>query len=143
LVLKQLRQSGRRLVLAECNINQILTGLWQRLLPEGDSFVEFIDSDTDKELAQYLKLPLYSTDADLTHWCRSAAETLLVQTKADLSLVIFKSLMAGGVQVLVTLASPHGVSVTNRSFGGHPDYIDEWACTLGLTHLRRWLLVHH
>ena len=50
--------------------------------------------------------------------------------------------MPGGVQILVTLASPNGVSVTQRSFGGHPENIDQGALTLGLAHLRRWLLVH-
>ncbi|MCB8943433.1 MAG: hypothetical protein H6658_06735 [Ardenticatenaceae bacterium] len=142
-VLANLQESGRHLVLAECNTDQILATAWQRLLPEHETFVEFVDTSSDEALANYLQLPIYQDDDDLTRWCRTAAETLLTRVNADLSLLVYKSLTPGGVQILVTLASPHGVSVTNRSFGGHPDYIDEWACTLGLTHLRRWLLVHH
>ena len=142
-VLTHLLQNNHRLILAECNTNQSLTYLWRRLLPKEKQLIEFANTDTDQELASSLQLPFHSENDDLISWCRLAAETQLIQAKSELSLVIYKSLMQGGVQILVTLASPHGVSVTNRSFGGHPDYIDEWACTLGLTHLRRWLLVHH
>ena len=142
-VLASLQQSDRRLVLAECNTHQILTQSWERLLNGEDRLVAFAKTESDDELAAYLNLPTYGEADDLTRWCRTAAETLLAQAHSDLSLVVYKSMMPGGVQILVTLASPHGVSVTNRSFGGHPEYIDEWACTLGLTHLRRWLLVHH
>ena len=142
-VLTSLRQSQRRLILAECNTNRLLARTWQRLLTSDDSVVASIATNSDEQLATYLQMPPYTADDDLVRWCRDVAETLLEQTKSDLSLVIFKSMMQGGVQVLVTLASLHGVSVINRSFGGHPDYIDEWAATLGLTHLRRWLLVHH
>jgi nicotinamide-nucleotide amidase len=142
-VLTSLNQSERRLVLVECNTNRLLARAWQRLLTADDRLVYFIATDSDEELAAYLQMPPYTADDDLVRWCRVVAEALLEKTKSDLSLVIFKSVMQGGVQVLVTLASPHGVSVMNRSFGGHPDYIDEWAGTLGLTHLRRWLLVHH
>ena len=142
-VLDLLRQSKRRLILAECNNNRLLARTWQQLLTSDDSLVSSIATETDEELATYLQVPSYKVDDDLVRWCRETAEVLLDQTNSDLSLVIFKSIMQGGVQVLVTLASPHGASVINRSFGGHPDYIDEWAATLGLTHLRRWLLVHH
>lgn len=142
-VLTSLHQSGRRLVLGECNTNRLLAQTWQRLLKAEDTLVSFIATDSDEDLAAFSHISPYTADDDLVRWCRAVAEALLEQTKSDLSLVIFNSVMQGGVQVLVTLASPHGVSVTNRSFGGHPDYIDEWAATLGLTHLRRWLLVHH
>jgi nicotinamide-nucleotide amidase len=142
-VLTNLQQSNRRLVLAECYTNQILTQSWQRLLAKNATFVHFFNTSSDQELAEALNLPPHKVDDDLTRWCRTAAEALLAQENSDLSLVIYKNLMPGGAQILITLASPHGVSVTNRSFGGHPDYIDEWASTLGLTHLRRWLLVHH
>lgn len=142
-VLKILDESKRRLILVECNTNRLLARSWQRLLTADDDLVSSIATDSDQELAAYLHISPYTANEDLVRWCRAVAEMLLEEAKADLSLVIFKSVMQGGVQVLVTLASPHGVSVTNRSFGGHPDYIDEWAATLGLTHLRRWLLVHH
>ena len=141
--LNLLQQSKRRLVLAECNTSQILSEAWQRLLDKNQAFVEFVGTDSDQALAAHLNLPPYTEDDDLTSWCRTVAETLLKQKETDLSLVLYKSLTPGGVQILITLASPHGVSTTNRSFGGHPDHINEWACTLGLTHLRRWLLVHH
>ncbi|HEX6383482.1 MAG TPA: hypothetical protein VF177_02325 [Anaerolineae bacterium] len=78
----------------------------------------------------------------MTQWCRTAAEQLRLKSETDLGLVVYKNVTRSGVQVLVTLASPTGVSVTQRSFGGHPENIDQWAFTLGLTHLRRWLLVH-
>jgi hypothetical protein len=65
------------------------------------------------------------------------------ETGNPLGLVIYNNVTQGGVQILVTLASPNGVSVTQRSFGGHPDNIDQWALSLGLSHLRRWLLAHH
>jgi molybdenum cofactor synthesis domain-containing protein len=142
-ILDALHQHQRRLVLAECNTNQILANTWQRLLPEGDDTITAVATDTPAELANYLQIEPYQPDDDLTQWCRTVAEILLAQTNSDLSLLVYKNILPGGVQILVTLASPQGASVTNRSFGGHPDYIDEWSITLGLTHLRRWLLVHH
>jgi hypothetical protein len=142
-ILDALRQHQRQLVLAECNTNQILANTWQRLLPEGGDTITAVATNTPAELADYLQIEPYQPDDDLTQWCRTVAETLLAQTNSDLSLLVYKNILPGGVQILVTLASPQGASVTNRSFGGHPDYIDEWSITLGLTHLRRWLLVHH
>jgi hypothetical protein len=81
-------------------------------------------------------------DDDLSRWCRIAAERLLERDGVDLGLIVYKNISQGGVQLLVTLASQLGVSVTQRSFGGHPDNIDQWAATLSLSHLRRWLLAH-
>jgi nicotinamide-nucleotide amidase len=143
LVLTMLHENQRRLILVECNTNRQLARTWQRLLSADDDLVSSIATDSDEELAAYLHIAPYTADDDLVRWCRDVGEVLLKQSNSDLSLVIYKSVLQGGVQILVTLVSPHGASVTNRSFGGHPDYIDEWAATLGLTHLRRWLLVHH
>jgi hypothetical protein len=143
LVLTLLHENQRRLILVECNTNRQLARTWQRLLSADDDLVSSLATDSDEELAAYLHIEPYTADDDLVRWCRDVGEVLLKQSNSDLSLVIYKSVLQGGVQILVTLVSPHGASVTNRSFGGHPDYIDEWAATLGLTHLRRWLLVHH
>jgi len=43
---------------------------------------------------------------------------------------------------MVTLATPKGVSIAQRSFGGVPQSINDWASTLGLDHLYRWLLTN-
>jgi hypothetical protein len=74
----------------------------------------------------------------LSQWCRSAANALRTKNTSDLSLIVYSNVTQGGVQILVTLASPNGVSVTLRSFGGHPENSDQGAGALGLTHLRRW-----
>jgi hypothetical protein len=70
------------------------------------------------------------------------AERLLQRAESDLGLVVYNHMTPGGIQMLVTLASPMGVSVTQRSFSGRPENIDQWVCSLALAHLRRWLLVH-
>jgi nicotinamide-nucleotide amidase len=144
-VLEALQEGERKLALAECYTNRAVAKSLLRLLDGMDEqrWVETVATNTAVELADYLRITSVDEDEDLARWCRVTAEHLLQQTNADLGLVVYKSVTQGGVQILVTLASSNGVSVTNRSFGGHPDYIDEWACTLGLTHLRRWLLVHH
>jgi hypothetical protein len=100
-------------------------------------------SKTGAELAQHLDLSLLTSDTDLTRWCREAAERLKEKAAADIGLLVYNNITPGGIQLLITLASSYGVSVMQRSFGGHPDNIAQWASTLGMVHLRRWLLAHH
>ena len=139
-VLNNLMKNGSQLSLAECYTNSILAETIAPL-PGAAQHVSLHPATTWKELATDLHLENLSSD-NLSQWCRSAANALLSRSKSNLSLVVYSNVTQGGVQILVTLASPNGVSVTQRSFGGHPENIDQWALTLGLTHLRRWLLAH-
>lgn len=139
-VLSLLRKSGSRLALAECYTNRVLAKTLVEI-PGVQTMLTLMPADSWRELANYLHLQQPSME-NLTQWCRTAAETMLADTGADLGLLVYNNVTQGGVQILVTLASPYGVSVTQRSFGGHPENIDQWAFTLGLAHLRRWLLVH-
>lgn len=140
-VLQKLMQNNLHLSLAECYTHSILHNTIAPLADAADH-IQLNSARSWKELAASLQLDNLTGD-NLSQWCRSAANALRSQTNSDLSLVIYNNVTQGGVQILVTLASPHGVSVTQRSFGGHPENIDQWALTLGLTHLRRWLMVHH
>lgn len=139
-VLSALRKSSTKLALAECYTKQTLAKALTRV-PGAQTLLTLVPTSTWNDLANYLQLDNLTQD-NLTQWCREAAEALLSDTGADLGLIVYSNVTQGGVQILVTLASPYGVSVTQRSFGGHPDNIDQWALTLGLSHLRRWLLVH-
>ncbi|MCP4357756.1 MAG: hypothetical protein GY796_07060 [Chloroflexi bacterium] len=140
-VLDTLIKNDLKVAIAECQTNGIMTDTIQPL-PECNQSVTLSPCKTWYELAESLQLGMVS-DNDLTQWCRNAAERLKEQSGNALSLVVYNNKTQGGVQILVTLASPNGVSVTQRSFGGHPDNIDQWAMTLGLSHLRRWLLAHY
>ncbi|WP_420643603.1 competence/damage-inducible protein A [Candidatus Leptofilum sp.] len=140
-VLQQLKQNNLHLSLAECYTHAVLQKIIAPL-PDAASHVQLHPAQTWQAVATALKLDDLTGD-NLSQWCRHAANALRSQTDTDLSLVVYSNVTQGGVQILVTLASPHGVSVTQRSFGGHPENIDQWALTLGLTHLRRWLMVHN
>ncbi len=140
-VVRALMRGGRKLTVAECYTEQTLSHLLGKTDAPEDS-VHLLSMVTWEELQTFLKLDRLTPETDLTRWCRSAAEQLMIQAKTDLGLLVYKNVTQGGVQVLVTLASKMGVSVTQRSFGGHPEHIDQWASTLGLSHLRRWLLAH-
>ncbi|WP_420630184.1 molybdopterin-binding protein [Candidatus Leptofilum sp.] len=140
-VLGKLRQNNLRLSLAECYTHGVLQQAIA-LLPAATEHIQLLPAQTWQAVATQLKLDNLTGD-NLSQWCRSAANALRSQTNTDLSLMVYNNVTQGGVQILITLASPHGVSVTQRSFGGHPENIDQWALTLGLTHLRRWLLVHN
>ena len=140
-VLANLAKNGIRLSLAECYTHSILANTIAPL--EGaKAHISLHPANTWKEMATALQLESLNPD-NLSQWCRNAADALRSQANTDLSLMVYSNLTQGGVQILVTLASPNGVSVTQRSFGGHPENIDQWALTLGLTHLRRWLMVHN
>ena len=103
----------------------------------------FLPLNTHPGISRYLGIAPLADDGDLPRWCRMAAERLREQLDVDLGLVVFKNVTPGGVQLLVTLAGPDGVSVSQRSFGGHPENINHWAGTMGLVHLRRWLLTKY
>ncbi len=140
-VLHALILNGVKLSLLECYTNQIITDTLSRL-PGSTKVLNAMPWQTWYEAAEKLHLEAV-TEHNLTQWCRLAAEKLVELSGDMLGLVVYSYMTQGGVQILVTLASPNGVSVTQRSFGGHPDNIDQWALTLGLSHLRRWLLVHY
>lgn len=140
-VLNALIKNNVKLSVVECYTNQIIADTLLPL-PGADKVITVLPWQTWYDMADKLQLEVV-TQNNLTQWCRTAAERLIETSAEMLGLVIYNNVTQGGVQILVTLASPHGVSVTQRSFGGHPDNIDQWALTLGLSHLRRWLLVHY
>lgn len=140
-VLNALIQNGVKLSLLECYTNQIIADTLNRL-PGSKKVINAMPWQTWYEAADKLHLEAV-TQSNLTQWSRAAAEKLVELSGDMLGLVVYSHMTQGGVQILVTLASPNGASVTQRSFGGHPDNIDQWALTLGLSHLRRWLLVHY
>jgi nicotinamide-nucleotide amidase len=141
-VLQALGRSGRRLAIAESQTNDTLIQT-VRAVSGIRELIVTVPERLREELLEPLEGRQPSLDLDLSDWSQAAAKRLLTETGADLGLVVFKQVTQGGVQIFVTLASSHGVSVTQRSFGGHPENINHWALTLGLAHLRRWLLAHH
>jgi nicotinamide-nucleotide amidase len=140
-VLLSLAKGKQRLAVAECNTNDTLVQILNRT-PYLEKMIRLLPAANCDELANSLEMEPMTEELDAATWCRMAAERLRHEMKTDLGLFIFKHITPGGIQVFVTLASPHGVSVTQRSFGGHPENINQWIYTLGLTHLRRWLLAH-
>lgn len=138
---RMLKRRSYRLALAECHTGQVLTQLLQQQASDCDHIISLPIHD-ETELAQLLHLtPLQSTD-NLLPWCRQAVETMVRHAGVDLGLMVHNATMPGGIQINVFLATAQGVSVTQRSFSGHPQNIDQWACSLGLAHLHRWLLAH-
>lgn len=140
-VMQTLVRNNCQLTLAECYTNQTLANILTAVKTPEDT-LHIISVDSEAELADRVGIADLNPGDDLSRWCRIAAERLLVHENSDLSLLVYKNISQGGVQLLVTLASKLGVSITQRSFGGHPSNIDQWAATLGLSHLRRWLLAH-
>ena len=141
-LLQHLEKSQIKAAAAECFTDRSLAQAFGQV-QEGESAVIIAPTNTGDELAHYLNLKLLTSDADLTGWCREAAERLKEMNSADIGLVVYNNINPGGIQLLVTLVSSFGVSVIQRSFGGHPDNIAQWASTLSMVHLRRWLLAHH
>lgn len=140
-LVRHLALSGVTLTVAECYTNRALARTFERS-PGSNVVATVLPDQTCEELGRRLGLPPLNEEFDLTRWCRLAAECLRNNSRTRLALVVYNNVTPGGVQVLVTLASEHGVSVIQRSFGGHPENIDHWASTLGLVHVRRWLLAH-
>jgi nicotinamide-nucleotide amidase len=140
-VYQALVKSGNSLALAECATGGSLTEAFAD--PHSSTAIAGLQFDRFEDMGQYLELERSPAGTDLAGWCQSAATKLLAKMGANLALVTGKNKSQGGVQVVVSLASSNGVSVTQRSFGGHPENIDQWCYTLALSHLRRWLLAHH
>ena len=139
-VIEQLRQSTYKVSLLEFNTDAICTRTL-RQIPESEEFCRFQHANQWQTIANEFDLePL--RDDNLVHWCRAVADQLVKRQAVDLGLIVFSNITQSGVQILVTLASPYGISVIQRSFGGHPDNINQWALTLALSHLRRWLLAY-
>ena len=141
IMLDMMRESNITLVLAECHTDEIMAETLRPLTDLAES-VTIIPAETGDELADFLELDRLLPDSSLSRWCRLATTELLNRSGTDLGMVVYNHYMPGGAQVLVTLASTFGVSVTQRSFSGHPESLAQWSSTLGLAHLRRWLLVH-
>ncbi|MFQ5421160.1 MAG: molybdopterin-binding protein [Anaerolineae bacterium] len=141
-LVEALRHTHTHLAVAECCTDHTLLKLFNGV-EAFSTAVTITSAKTSKVLAQQLALPPLADCDDITLWCRQAAEKLLEQSRIDVSLIVYNNITQGGVQILVTLASHLGVSVTQRTFGGHPENINLWAATLGLSHFRRWLLVQH
>lgn len=139
-VVGTLSKSGYSLSIAECNTAQTISNAIKQV-PQYSPAIQLIAVDKWQDLAKMLQLNQLDHD-QLTQWCRYAAQALLSLHQSDLSLIVYNNVTQGGIQLLVTLASQFGVSVTQRSFGGHPENIHQWALTLGLSHLRRWLIAH-
>ncbi|KAA3658614.1 MAG: hypothetical protein DWQ04_24590 [Chloroflexi bacterium] len=140
IVYQSLEEANVKVALAECYTDRILSQTLNQI-SSANNLIMLLPTSSDHDLADHLNLEQVNLD-NLSRWCRTTAERLLTSSDTDLGLVVYKNVTQGGIQIIVTLASPFGVSVTQRSFGGHPDNINQWAFTLGLSHLRRWLLVH-
>ncbi len=143
-LLLHLQNSHIKTAAAECYTDGSLAQtLGQALTTSDEPLVTIAPSRTGDELAYHLDLEQLTGDTDLTRWCREAAERLKEKDAADVGLLVYNNVTPGGIQLLITLASAYGVSVMQRSFGGHPDNIAQWASTLSMVHLRRWLLAHY
>lgn len=136
-----LKRSAVRIVAAECHTGQTLSKSFASV-PGAEMLIRFVPVNTHMELAAYLKMEPQALNSDLTRWCRLAAGRMRERSLADVGLVVYNNVTQSGVQILITLASEFGVSVMQRSFGGHPGNISQWSTNLSLVHLRRWLLAH-
>lgn len=138
-ILNMLRQSGLRLAVAECNTCRFLSRAMAQVLDYG-AVVETFPFDQIDALTDYLNVPPLTSPENFTKWCRHTTEQLRLKQQVDLGLILYSQVNPGGIQLSSFLSSSQGVSVTQRSFGGHPENINQWACMLGLSHLHRWLL---
>jgi nicotinamide-nucleotide amidase len=140
-LLAQLKGSGLTLAAAECHTGGALRQALAIVAPDHTA-IWFAPDGGPSGLADFLGIDLVTDESDLTRWCRRAAERLREKSGRDAALLVFNHFTPGGVQVLVTLATSQGISIMQRSFGGHPININQWASTLAMTHVRRWLLAH-
>jgi nicotinamide-nucleotide amidase len=140
-ILNMLRLKKLRLAVVESNTSRFLTRALIQV-PNYDTVVETFPFDHILDVAEYLNIPVLDAQEEFIRWCRHTTELLRLKQKTDLSLFLYKQANPGGEQLSSFLSSAQGVSVTQRSFGGHPENINQWACTLGLSHLHRWLLAH-
>jgi nicotinamide-nucleotide amidase len=140
-ILQMLARGQFRLAVAECGTGHFLSRLLVGQLGV-NPIVTLLPGATPTEISAALGLEAMESEEGLVNWQRQAAEALRRTTAVPLALLIYNTTTPGGVQVSVVLASDRGVSVTQRSFSGHPHNIEQWACNLGLSHLHRWLLAH-
>lgn len=141
LLISQLAYHNLTLTIAECNTNQSLYHTL-RNKSKSTNVIRFIPVSTCEGLSSYLDLETPTLMGDLTRWCRQVAVGVHEMIGSNLSLVVYNHVTQSGVQLLITLASPTGLSAMQRSFGGHPGNIGHWASTLALVQVRRWLLAH-
>lgn len=139
---EKLQQQQLQVAVAEHDTGDATNQMLQSVPGAATTFT-FLPVTSQEGIGRYLGMESPEDTGDLTRWCRLVAERLRQKLVTDLGLVIYKNVTPGGVQLLITLASAAGISVSQRSFGGHPGNIDHWAGTLGLVHLRRWLLAHY
>lgn len=139
---RALQRHNLQVAVAEHNTGGSIARAMHHIPDVGKTFT-FLPLTTHDGISHYLEIETLREPGDVTRWCRLAAESLRQKMETPLGLVVYKNITPGGVQLLITLAAPNGVSVAQRSFGGHPGNIDHWAGTLGLVHLRRWLLANH
>lgn len=141
IIVRMLTQGHYRLAVVECRTGHLLSQLLANQ-PAEDGTVTLLAADDPEEISSHLALGTAVAPERLVGWQRQVAEALLRQTAVHLALFLHNETTPGGVQLSVILASHLGVSVTQRSFSGHPRHIQQWACNLGLAHLHRWLLAH-
>ena len=141
-VWNMLGQQGLSLAVAECDTRQAVYRLFLPFMAEPGR-VSFLPVKNRGDVDALLTLPDGDNRLDITRWSRIVAERLREYTANHLGLLVLNQISAGGIQLLITLASPKGTSLIQRTFGGHPDNIEDWTLTLTLVLLRRWLLANH
>jgi len=140
-VWNMLRQRDLSLAVAECDTGQAVYRLFLPFVRETER-VTFLPVKNRGDVDAWLGLPEMENRADITRWSRTVADKLRERTGSQLGLLVLNQMSAGGIQLLITLASPKGTSLIQRTFGGHPDNIEDWTLTLTLVLLRRWLLAN-
>lgn len=139
-VAEQIRKREYHLAIAECGTGGNLSNLLNpSTLTNISLHIDNISAADRQELNNELDYIEDEHDTDVIRWGRTIAEKLHLRFQSDLGLFIHKRITSGGVQIIVTLATPKGVSIAQRFFGGQPQSINDWASTLGLDHLYRWL----
>ncbi len=140
-VLDTLRQRRLSLAIAECYTQHALYRLLAPFVSKAQA-VSFLPVKNPTDINAMLDIPELNEDTELTRWTRKVGGLLRERVGTDLSLVVLNQVSAGGMQLMVTLASPKGISLIQRTFGGHPDNIGDWTVTLSLVLLRRWLMAN-
>lgn len=140
-VWNMLRQRDLSLAVAECDTGQAVYRLFLPFVRETER-VTFLPVKNRGDIDAWLGLPEMENRGDITRWSRVVADKLRERTGSQLGLLVLNQMSAGGIQLLITLASPRGTSLIQRTFGGHPDNIEDWTLTLTLVLLRRWLLAN-
>lgn len=136
-IVEMLNQCDYHLAIAEYSTGGNLVKLLETAVPS--PHIDSIVADDWQEIDVQLGYVVNMDDVDWTRSGRDIAEKLRVQFQTELGLFIHKRVTSGGVQIMVTLATPKGISIVQRFFGGQPQSINDWASSLGLEHLYRWL----